>query len=48
MMGRLLIDKNPNESEFTISTHNIRKGTVLILNATFDNGAEVSKKAIKY
>jgi len=48
MMGRLLIDNEPNDSEFTINMHSIRKGTVLILNATFDNGAEVSKKAIKY
>ena len=48
MMGRLLIDKKPNESEFTINTNTIKKGTVLIVNATFENGAEVSKKAIKY
>jgi hypothetical protein len=48
MTGRLLIDKKPNDSEFTLATSAIRKGTVLILNATFDNGAEVSKKAIKY
>ena len=48
MMGRLLIDTKPNESEFSINTNAIRKGTVLIINATFENGAEVSKKAIKY
>jgi len=48
MMGRLLIDTKPNDSEFNISTQNIKKGTVLILNATFDNGAELSKKAIRY
>ncbi len=48
MMGRLLIDNTPYDSEFTINTHSIRKGTILILNVTFDNGAEVSKKAIKY
>jgi len=46
--GRLLIDQNPKESEFRISTHNIRKGTVLILNTTFKNGAQISKKAINY
>jgi len=46
--GRLLIDQKPKENEFRISTHNIRKGTVLILNTTFENGAEISKKAIKY
>jgi len=48
MMGRLLIDTKPNESQFNISTQNIKKGTILILNATFDNGAELSKKAIRY
>ncbi len=46
--GRLLVDEKPNESEFRINTLNIRKGTVLILNTTFENGAEISKKAIRY
>ncbi|MDY7395181.1 choice-of-anchor D domain-containing protein [Aureibaculum sp. 2210JD6-5] len=46
--GRLLVNMLPNESEFRINTHNIRKGTVLILNTTFENGTEISKKAIKY
>ena len=48
LLGRLLIDQRPNDSEFNIRTDNIRKGTVLIVKATFDNGAELSKKAIKY
>ncbi len=46
--GRLLIEQKPNESEFRINTLNIRKGTVLILNTVFENGAEISKRAIKY
>ncbi len=46
--GRLLIDTNPNESTFRINTSSIKKGTVLILNTTFENGSEISKKAIKY
>tara|TARA_R110002073_G_scaffold139232_2_gene289351 strand:- start:125075 stop:128854 length:3780 start_codon:yes stop_codon:yes gene_type:complete len=46
--GRLLIDQSPNENEFTVQTRSITKGTVLILNATLEGGAEVSKKAIKY
>lgn len=48
LTGRLLIDKKPNDTEYNITTQNIRKGTVLILNATFENGSEVSKKAIRY
>jgi len=48
VMGRLLIDSKPNQSEFVIDNANIKKGTVLILNATFENGSKVSKKAIKY
>ncbi len=47
MMGRLLIDSKPNDSKFSIHTSTIKKGTVLILNATFDNGAELSKKVIR-
>ncbi|MET2985426.1 choice-of-anchor D domain-containing protein [Aureibaculum conchae] len=46
--GRMLVNMLPNESEFRINTQNIRKGTVLILNTTFENGTELSKKAIKY
>ncbi len=46
--GRLLIENNPTNSEFRINTQNIRKGTILIVNTTFENGAEVSKRAIKY
>ena len=48
VMGKLLIDKKQKEKEFRIDTNNIRKGTVLIVNTTFENGAEISKKAIKY
>ncbi len=46
--GRLLVNMLPNESEFRVNTQNIRRGTVLILNTTFENGTEISKKAIKY
>jgi len=46
--GRLLIDNIPSDSEFSINMQNIRKGTVLIVNTIFENGAEISKKAIKY
>ena len=46
--GRLLVDDKPNNNEYNINTQKIGQGTVLILNATFDNGAVVSKKAIRY
>ena len=48
MLGRLLIDSNPKQSEFTLNTNSIAKGTVLVLNATLENGVEISKKAIKF
>lgn len=46
--GRLLLHKKPKKNAFDIETHNIRNGTVLIVNATFENGTGVVKKAIKY
>ncbi len=46
--GRLLVNSKPNASEFVIDSRNIKKGTILILNATFENGAKLSKKAINY
>lgn len=48
MTGRLLVNMLPNESEFRINTSSIRKGTVLILNTIFENGTQISKKAIKF
>lgn len=48
MLGRLLIDQKPNESDFYLNTKNIKKGTILILNATMQDGSIVSKKGIKY
>ena len=48
MLGRLLIDQKPNESDFYLNTTNIKKGTILILNATMQDGSVVSKKGIKY
>ncbi len=48
MLGRLLINNKPNKNEVTINTQRIKKGTVLLLNITFENGVEISKKAIKY
>lgn len=48
MLGRLLVNSNPKQTDFILNTENIAKGTVLVLNATLQNGVEVSKKAIKY
>ena len=48
MLGRLLIDQKPNESDFYLNTTNIKKGTILILNATMQDGSIVSKKGIKF
>ena len=48
IMGRLLINKQPNQSEFDIDSKAIKAGTVLLLNATFENGSKVTKKAIRY
>lgn len=48
LLGRLLVEKSPNNTDFDISTEGISKGTVLLLNATFENGSEVKKKTIRY
>jgi len=48
VMGRLLMETTPEQSVFEVNTSSIRKGTVLVLLASFENGAEMSKKAIKY
>jgi len=44
--GRLLIDKKPNDKEYHINTHSIRKGTVLVVNVIFENNQSTTKKII--
>ena len=48
VLGRKLIDVEPNVTDYPLETSSIAKGTVLIINAVLENGAEVSKKAIRY
>ncbi|MEN8125532.1 MAG: DUF1573 domain-containing protein [Bacteroidota bacterium] len=48
MFARKLIDEKPNKSNFHLPTHNINKGSVLILRVQLENGFEISKKVIKH
>ncbi len=48
MLGRLLLQDNPNKQSFNLSTENIKKGTVLIIESTLINYVVIRKKAIKY
>ncbi|MET2986041.1 hypothetical protein [Aureibaculum conchae] len=44
--GRLLIDKNVNNSEVNINTQSLTQGSVLIVNAFFEDNSSLSKKII--
>jgi len=44
--GRLLINKKPNDLEFNIKTHAIKKGMILVVNASFENNQSITKKVI--
>jgi len=46
--GRLLIDRKPNDFEFTIETQTVRKGSVLVINVVFENNHSITKKVIVY
>lgn len=48
MLGRMLIDSKPNKQDFYLDSDNVKKGSVLIINAVLDNGSRISKKIIKY
>ena len=48
ILGRKLIDAQPNLNEYPLETSGIARGTVLIIKAVLENGAEVSKKSIRY
>jgi len=44
----LLINRKPNAQSFELSTQDIKIGTVLLIEATLENGSLISRKAIKY
>jgi hypothetical protein len=48
ILGRLLIDKKPNSNSFELQTGSIKVGTILLIEATLDNGAIISRKTIIY
>ncbi len=48
LLGRMIIQKQPNQKSFNIGTTTIKNGTVLIIKATLENGSVISKKTIKY
>jgi len=48
LLGRMIIQKQPNKKSFNINTTNIKNGTVLVIKATLENGSVISKKTIKY
>ena len=48
IMGRLLYQNKPFKQSFYLPTANIKKGSILLINATLENGAVINKKTIKY
>ena len=48
LLGRMLIQENPNKKSFQLNAENIKNGTILLIEATLENGSVVSKKTIKY
>jgi len=47
ILGRQLFQNTPNQYDFEISIPSIKKSSILIFKATFENGAILSKKVIK-
>jgi len=48
MFGRLIIKNNPNKQIFNLRNKNIKDGTVIVIQATLENGSTISKKIIKF
>lgn len=48
MLGRLLLQNNPNKQSFNLSTEHIKDGTILIVELFFDNNLNLSKRIIKF
>ena len=48
LLGRMILQKQPNKKSFHIDAVNIKKGTVLVIEATLENGSVINKKTIKY
>lgn len=48
LLGRVIIQKNPNKKSFYLNTSHIKKGTILLIEAVLENGLRVNKKTIKF
>ena len=48
LLGRMLIQEKPNKKSFNLNTGTIKDGTVLLIEATLENGSIISRKTIKF
>lgn len=46
LVGRTIIDIEPNNNEFNINTTNLKNGTILLINIRLINNQTISKKTI--
>lgn len=46
LLGRTMIDIEPNKNDFTINTVNFKNGSVILINIVFSNNQTLSKKTI--
>jgi hypothetical protein len=48
ILGEILMDLNPVRKHIELNTRQIRKGSVLIINAILEDGTQINKKTIHY
>jgi hypothetical protein len=48
MLGRVLLNTNPDKKDFNLKSDMLKKGNVVVIRAELDNGSVVNKKIIPY
>ena len=46
ILGKKILDENPNKSSFFLPTNKIKIGSILIIQAQLENGVEINRKVI--
>jgi len=47
MLGRLLLQNNPNKQNFKLKAESVKNGTIVIIKMTFENNSSLCKRLIK-
>ena len=48
MLGRMILQGNPQERSFELNTSSVKLGTLMLIEAKLEDGSMINTKSIKY